>query len=937
MMISAHKTPSFPSDPQLVRNICFMAHVDHGKTTMVDHLIASNKIIPENMAGKFKYMDSREDEQKHGITMKSSSIMLNYNKDRRDYVINVIDSPGHVDFSSEVSCAVRICDGTIILIDVVEGVCPQTEVVLRQSWREGIKPCLAINKIDRLMHEIMMKPLDAYIHILKIIDETNAIMAALFKETELEYEEFNHNDQIYFSPLKGNVIFCSSNGGWGFRIDDFVRYFEKKLNIKNNKYFKIGFWGDYYYDFKLKKILPEAQDSNKKPIFVQFILENIWAVYDAFLGVNANTESQIKIVKKINENLLNKVDKISKVEDKYIVLMKNWLPLADSLMQMIVDKLPCPFNLSSSRIINLLSSSLIKFNNLPDPSKQLKTVFFNCSSSNESPIIVYVSKMMYYAERDLKRSKTQSKFIAFCRIFSGTIKSGANLYALTPKYIPGDHQEKKYHQNFIVQDLYIMMGKDLINVDHVPAGNIFGMNGLDEIIYKSGTISSTLDCPAFSSITFEVNPILNVAVEPQILSDYDTLVESLRILNLSDPILKYKQCTESGEHILSVVGEVHLRKCIEDLHQLLENIPLTISEPIIPFRETISNSTNFYTNYPPFIKNFTQPMDYHVSYSNDKLIISTLDQKICLKLRVENLTPDLTEFLEQNNNLIKFINERRNKEIPESFLSQLKSLLNAQMQFKIINVLECIMCFSTGLSTNILIDNFSDVGRVHKNIFSNLLSSEHDDNLDISLRTGMQLACGSGPIFSEIITGVCFIIEDISFSTNECKSEYICDLTTSGQLVSLMKQSCLSCLVLSNKLRCCIPMYKCIVRSNVKILSGVYSVLNKRLAKIVQETQIEGTSVFIVDCLIPAPEIFGLSEEMRSKTSGSAQIQLTFNHWEIIPIDPFYQKYQTDIKTTISPKTLQSYIYSIRKRKGLKVDDKLIEESEKQRTIKRNK
>lgn len=169
--MTPEKNKIFPLNPDRIRNICFMAHVDHGKTTLVDHLIASNKIISETMAGKFRYMDSREDEQKHGITMKSSSIMLNYVYNSIEYLINVIDSPGHVDFSSEVSCAVRICDGTPILVDVVEGVCPQTEMVLRQACMEGIKPCLVLNKVDRLLHEIMMSPFDAYNHLFKLLQE----------------------------------------------------------------------------------------------------------------------------------------------------------------------------------------------------------------------------------------------------------------------------------------------------------------------------------------------------------------------------------------------------------------------------------------------------------------------------------------------------------------------------------------------------------------------------------------------------------------------------------------------------------------------------------------------------------------------------------------------------------------------------------------------
>lgn len=137
--------------PENIRNICVIAHVDHGKTTLTDCLLSSNKIISKSLAGKLRYLDSREDEQEREITMKSSSISLVYEDEAKkvDCLVNLIDSPGHVDFSFEVSSGLKVCDNAILVVDVVEGVCSQTYKVLNSAIKEGLKVVLLINKIDK--------------------------------------------------------------------------------------------------------------------------------------------------------------------------------------------------------------------------------------------------------------------------------------------------------------------------------------------------------------------------------------------------------------------------------------------------------------------------------------------------------------------------------------------------------------------------------------------------------------------------------------------------------------------------------------------------------------------------------------------------------------------------------------------------------------------
>ena len=244
---------------------------------------------------------------------------------KNEYLINLIDSPGHVDFSSEVSVASRLCDGAVVLVDAVEGVCSQTVAVLRQTWMEKLKPLLVINKMDRLITETKMSPLEAYTHLKKIVEQVNAVMGAFFQgermEDDLNYREVlerktaydlaekeanrgeanpdvlrsestdahtfeeKDDDDIYFSPDKSNVIFSSATDGWAFTIKQFAGIYERKLGIKSPVLEKV-LWGDYYLDPKTKRVLGSKHLKGRplKPMFVQLVLENIWSVYNATLG-----------------------------------------------------------------------------------------------------------------------------------------------------------------------------------------------------------------------------------------------------------------------------------------------------------------------------------------------------------------------------------------------------------------------------------------------------------------------------------------------------------------------------------------------------------------------------------------------------------------------------------------------------------------------------
>lgn len=552
-LVDSNKLCELQNKTDNIRNICILAHVDHGKTTLADSLVASNGIISARMAGKLRYMDSRKDEQERGITMKSSAITLYYNSAETEHLVNLIDSPGHVDFSSEVSTAIRLCDGAIVLVDVIEGVCAQTKLALKQAWIENIQPVLVLNKMDRLITEVQLSPLDAYIHLTQILEQVNAVLGELFSmdvlsKTSAQSDEQKEGDKLsseetrevsewasglddaddddlYFSPEKGNVVFASAVDGWGFRVKDFAKVLSEKLGISDAVLNKT-LWGDFYLNTKTKRIMKGAQEKAKKPLFVQMVLENLWSVYDN-IAIRKDKEMLQKIVQSLNLKMTTRDMRHTDAKVQLQAVCSQWLPLANAVLDMCCEKLPPPNKINEEKVEKLMCSSAKRFDSLPPETQKLKESFMACSSKDEDPVIVFISKMFpversqlpenrpqpltseemalrreqarqRHAERmnqDIGTSETapvvssplpepsseesnettavdtckppleEDAFVAFARVFSGKLRVGQNLYVLGPKHNPIAVLNKERKGEEIVDPNLTL--KDLKNGQHI--------------------------------------------------------------------------------------------------------------------------------------------------------------------------------------------------------------------------------------------------------------------------------------------------------------------------------------------------------------------------------------------------------------------------------------------------------------------------------------
>merc|ERR1712063_75520 len=216
-----------------IRNMSVIAHVDHGKSTLTDSLISKAGIIGAAQAGEARFTDTRQDEQDRCITIKSTGVSLYYEmpKDQMPaeatnsgFLINLIDSPGHVDFSSEVTAALRVTDGALVVVDCVEGVCVQTETVLRQALSERIKPVVMVNKMDRALLELKLDPEELYQTFRRIVENVNVIIATYA-------DEKGPMGDVAVYPEKGSVGFGSGLHGWAFTLKQFAEMYADRFKI----------------------------------------------------------------------------------------------------------------------------------------------------------------------------------------------------------------------------------------------------------------------------------------------------------------------------------------------------------------------------------------------------------------------------------------------------------------------------------------------------------------------------------------------------------------------------------------------------------------------------------------------------------------------------------------------------------------------------------
>lgn len=661
-------------DSGCIRNVCILAHVDHGKTTLADLLLSTNRLVSKRMAGFLRYLDDRPDEQEKGITMKSSAVSLlniipdpSAEKKNRKILLNLVDTPGHVDFSSEVGAALRVSDGSLILVDVVEGVCVQTRESIKQAFEEHAKMILVLNKFDRFVTELHRDVNDIFESVLRVIEDCNATIAELYHYrgvTDVDVEDTG----LLFSPDTGNVIFASAIDGWGFTTSQIAYMLVTNQLVQNETVESLNrkLWDfDCYVDSK-QNIQTGAIDRKKMNLFKQFVLRTIVYIYETIV-VRMEKNKTESILKRLG--ITNVTRDMTHNDPKIQVraILQAWHPLSVTILLQCFHIIPPPNILTSDKIHYLLNYN--KYCEDVDLHNCLDTMIGRLKNfnTNESFTLAYVSKMFAVSKKNLSENKVkvfvprpkdqpppttiretqldeeqeqqppadENVFIALARIFTGTLRVGQEIHIIHSSNLPNEPPRNVV--KVAIKQLYMLFGRELMLVDAIPAGNFCGIGGLDTHIVRTATLATDANIIPFVERS-ALKPIVRNSIEPVNPKDLPTLRNGLKMLMQCDSCVQVLM-QETGEMVLLTAGDVHLAKCIEDLKKLA-TIQVHVSRPMVSVRETVVNKR-------------LEPSKFS-NFSNEFLMFNVV---------IIHLPVNIVDFIKTNSDLLTLIEKHQHKSL----------------------------------------------------------------------------------------------------------------------------------------------------------------------------------------------------------------------------------------------------------------------------------
>jgi len=596
-----------------VRNCSIIAHVDHGKTTLSDSLLSKAGLLSKRRAGFECSLDTTDQERDRGITIHSTAVSLSFPaqhlvqalcekdgclredgstasatlRDASTLDVNLIDSPGHVDFNAEVVAALRITDGAIVIVDAIEGVCVQTNILLRQALAERVKPVLFINKCDRLFVEKQMNADDTYDCLVSTIAQVNAIIddegtkLGMSRDTVDTWKVFLED---------GSAIIGSGYFGWAFDVDHVVhKIVRAKAKTKAAKAEIESVASRLSAKLRKRKGWSRLEF---RQAFTNRLLNPLVTMHKLCLAEGTTSLDNPDLAAFLDRqqidtsNLSEEIAMVKKPKDVLRLLMRAWAPAAACMVKLIALHLPSPKEAQLTRIRMFYPAPTAS----PSPSTTVEEVVNPILGAMEAcdpngAVMMYITKVVQLGGTNGS--------IAVGRLFSGKIKRGSALSILPPEFRPEDSSNVKVCH---VKRLMQLKGVKTVSIEVAEAGDIVGlvMSKVENSVCGATFTSHPLpgkrgDLLPFAALPLKAAPIVRVAVKALHGGEHASkLRAALKVLCDSDPCLKVKVDQETGENIIAGAGELHLDTAVHSLRGALGGgVPLQVTPPMVSYRETV--------------------------------------------------------------------------------------------------------------------------------------------------------------------------------------------------------------------------------------------------------------------------------------------------------------------------------------------------------------
>ena len=807
-----------------IRNICIIAHVDHGKTSLSDFLLASNAHVSlrqieggQKSGEAVRFLDSRLDEIDRQITIKSSCISLIHDS----YLINLIDSPGHVDFQAEVSAAARLTDGAVLVVDAVEGVRAQTCSVIRQAWENRIVPILFVNKLDKLA-SLVDDPAEANNSIRQIVENVNILFHDLLEaekeELGLECISQKDLDRYQFDPVRGNVLFGSALHGWAFDLES---YTDVLVRSKLEKYFnaKLPDLCKYMYG---EFALPMKNEFNPVPVspqdpvsmFTRFVIEQLWSLYRSDPGLAQTKLAQM-------------------------------FPVAKSVLTSVVRHLPSPAEA-------IVARSQLLFNG-PNPIEDAKDLTLGFVVKHH-PADLKIGCLLGDRVDEIRKL---NGFVGICRLFSGKINIGQKLYV------------SNQSEPVFVRSLFMLMGSSLIPISQAVSGAVVAVDFDHELVYSGGvTLSSLPDIEPMESPYRAAQAIVRVTAEVKKSQDEERLDEGLRLLARSDPAVVVSRHPQTGERIIGCCGDEHLARCVQDLEQLFAvGVSVIISPPIVEIRESIASefSEEIDTeveNLPAWLSEFSKIVD---KKNRVKCVTcSSSDGTANVSVSAQPIPGKAMEWLiKWQPHLRQLFHERQiphhlwtHISGPKTFDSCLQSVREILSSFGVPNVQDLYL---KSEAVNVLCSN------------------AENDGIPDCVRFGFQQACLAGPLAEEPVRGVCWTVAEATVSEDHPSSASVATATA-------CRASMLSGPIRISEPMLMIELQTENVKAAQTVLAGrraditFSDLVEGSYSEYLMRALLPASDAF----KLGEKTKLSFSDELRGATHGKVVWRLSFSHWQVL-------------------------------------------------------